>query len=599
MKRIAIIFDNRARPETTGLYCRRALGEMVHAGQLIEVEHFLPDESPHIPANRFDLFLFIDDGLLQHIPKHLKPSAWWAIDTHLEYERALSMAREADWSFAAQRPGAIRLQSDGVVNASWLPLACDPAIHGQRSTDVKYDLAFVGHLFPGERERLLHLIQKRYPNTFIGNKYLEQMAQTYSASRIVFNRSLADDINMRVFEGLCSGSLLLTNSLPEAGQDELFQEGGHYANYTQEEELWEKIEYYLSHDQKRCQIAKQGRLEVLKLHTYRHRMETILAAVTSQHPPGIHLPENGVRSTIEAKQADYFEHSRPDVLELIPETAKRILEIGCGSGMLGASIKQRQPAYVAGVEYDPIAAGRASKRLDEVFVGDIEAGEVSFEENSFDCIICADVLEHLRDPASVLKLLRGWLKPEGCMVTSLPNVRNHTVIQSLLAGNWTYESAGLLDSDHVRFFTRREIEKLLFQTGFTVDEMQMIGGDGYAEWVHSGSPQELSIAGLQIKTSSPEEAAEFFAYQYLTRSKLSRSPEYDKTSIIIVTYNQLEYTRQCVQSILLRTDEPYELIFIDNASSDGTAQYLHSLANATIICNEENRGFPAAVNQGI
>ena len=51
------------------------------------------------------------------------------------------------------------------------------------------------------------------------------MARIYSASRIVFNRSIKDDVNMRVFEALASGSLLLTNDLAANGQAELFRDG--------------------------------------------------------------------------------------------------------------------------------------------------------------------------------------------------------------------------------------------------------------------------------------------------------------------------------------------------------------------------------------
>ena len=71
------------------------------------------------------------------------------------------------------------------------------------------------------------------------------------------------------------------------------------------------------------------------------------------------------------------------------------------------------------------------------------------------------------------------------------------------------------------------------------------------------------------------------------------------TSIIIVTFNQCEYTRQCVESIRRMSDEPYELIFVDNRSTDGTIGYLESIPGAKLVKNEKNRGFPAAVNQGI
>jgi glycosyltransferase involved in cell wall biosynthesis len=104
----------------------------------------------------------------------------------------------------------------------------------------------------------------------------------------------------------------------------------------------------------------------------------------------------------------------------------------------------------------------------------------------------------------------------------------------------------------------------------------------------------LRIAGLE-----PAEAQEFHASGFLIQASLDRRPEPGLTSVIILTHNQLAYTRRCVDSILRYTDEPYELIFVDNASTDGTATYLRTLEGAFVIANKENRGFPAAVNQGI
>ena len=71
------------------------------------------------------------------------------------------------------------------------------------------------------------------------------------------------------------------------------------------------------------------------------------------------------------------------------------------------------------------------------------------------------------------------------------------------------------------------------------------------------------------------------------------------TSIVLLTHNQLDYTRRCVESIRRYTDEPYELVFVDNGSQDDTVNYLQSLGNVKLICNTENRGFPAGANQGI
>src|SRR5712692_8647570 len=100
IQRVAIIYNDKPRPETTGLYCRRALGT------LVEVEHFLPSELGTIPRQGFDLYLNIDDGLQQRLPADLRPCAWWAIDTHLDFDWCLEKAGDFDVVFAAQRDGA-------------------------------------------------------------------------------------------------------------------------------------------------------------------------------------------------------------------------------------------------------------------------------------------------------------------------------------------------------------------------------------------------------------------------------------------------------------------------------------------------------------
>ena len=90
--------------------------------------------------------------------------------------------------------------------------------------------------------------------------------------------ALCNDINMRVFEALGCGSLLVTNDLSDNGQAELFRDGVHLAAYRDAEELVDKIAYYLGHEEVRERIAARGRQEALARHTYGHRMETILRA---------------------------------------------------------------------------------------------------------------------------------------------------------------------------------------------------------------------------------------------------------------------------------------------------------------------------------
>ena len=139
-------------------------------------------------------------------------------------------------------------------------------------------------------------------------------------------------------------------------------------------------------------------------------------------------------------QIRYFGHSRPEVVALVPTA--RVLDIGCGAGRLGEAIKQRQQAWVSGIEFDAGAAAAARHRLDQVWQGDIERLDLEIPAGSFDAIVCADVLEHLVEPRRLLERARRWLAPEGRLVASLPNVRHHSVVSSLLEGNWSLRARG-------------------------------------------------------------------------------------------------------------------------------------------------------------
>ena len=116
----------------------------------------------------------------------------------------------------------------------------------------------------------------------------------YSRSRSVFNRSIRNDVNMRVFEAAGCGSLLLTNDLTNNGLAELFTDGKHLVTYRSADELLEKLAFYLKHDKAREQIATAGYAEVLARHTYLHRMSQLLRSIESA---GIKRNQNGTVAT--------------------------------------------------------------------------------------------------------------------------------------------------------------------------------------------------------------------------------------------------------------------------------------------------------------
>ena len=268
--RVAVIFDNQARPDTTGGYCLRALQK------ICEPTHVLPQQV-HTLDDSFDLYLNVDDSLRYLLPWRLRPAAFWVIDTHLQYAWDRHKARTFDRVFAAQRNGAAALRQDGIRDASWLPLACDPEVHRRNpGIEPTLDVVFVGNIFPGPRQELLEAMAKAFPSHFVGRAFFEEMSDRFSAGRILLNRSIRDDVNMRVFEATACGRMLLTNDLSANGQAELLRDGEEIVTYRSVDEALEKAHYYLQADTEREEIAARGAEVVRKRHTYQVRMEEIL-----------------------------------------------------------------------------------------------------------------------------------------------------------------------------------------------------------------------------------------------------------------------------------------------------------------------------------
>ena len=333
IRRVALIFDREARPETTGVYCLRALEG------LVDVEHVDPGDLGRLPRRGFDLYLNVDDGLDYRVPPDLHPRAWWAIDTHLDYARCRERAGDADFAFAAQRDGAEALRRDGIA-ATWLPLACDPEVHRPHEVPKRYDVAFVGNVFPGPREDLLHRLLRKFPLGLVAQLYFDAMAEALSATRLAFNRSLRGDVNMRVFEAVACGSLLLTDDLAANGQAEHFRDGVHLATYRDADDLLDKAAFYLERDALREAIAARGRAEAHEKHTYKHRMERLLAEVEAGASRPVAVPFAPGHAA--APDPSYYAHARPEILALVPESARAVLDVGCGAGRLGEAIKARQ-----------------------------------------------------------------------------------------------------------------------------------------------------------------------------------------------------------------------------------------------------------------
>jgi len=258
------------------------------ASKLLDIEtSFTPDMKAlwdACPAeNRPDLYIWVQ-SLGGHEPQNLDaipcPKACYVIDSHYNVAAAIEIAGKFDFVFLAQLADvdAVRMHNKQTY---WLPLGCDPDIHEMIDVPKSYDLGFVGNMNP-VREHLLTMLADTC-HVHSEQSFFGDMARTFSASKIALNNASYDDLNMRFFEVLSMGSLLLSNKASGSGQDVMFRDGEDYALYDGTN-IREVVRFYLDNESLREQIAHRGRQLALNAHTYDHRMRDMLAVALNGKP---------------------------------------------------------------------------------------------------------------------------------------------------------------------------------------------------------------------------------------------------------------------------------------------------------------------------
>lgn len=233
-----------------------------------------------------ELLLFIEGGTMRLFPIGLEHmpclTAWYGIDTHMDYVKHLLIGRLFDVTFIAQKEFLERLRADGLRQVYWLPLAFAPELHPEEMLDRYYDVAYVGSnsatVHP-VRHALLAAIRREVRHVFMGTANPQDMGRIYAQAKLVFNKSVNNDVNMRYFEAMGAGAVLLTDHAQNNGAEELFSVGEHYLEYHDEQTLCSLI-HGLLQDPERCgRIGGAARHLVLASHTYQHRAERLLAIV--------------------------------------------------------------------------------------------------------------------------------------------------------------------------------------------------------------------------------------------------------------------------------------------------------------------------------
>lgn len=252
-----------------------------------DAHHLIPSAEWLKGWGKFDLNFWIDwgedalGGIIDYepIPTPM-PGIYWASDTHLGFDYRLSRARQTHQDgghvFCMQKRAVEEFAAAGVP-ALWVPHAAEPKAYPKITAIKDYDVCFIGNINSQNRIEFLDRMFKAFPNFFFGRRVFEEAAAVFGRTKVVLHHSIRDDIAMRVFETLATGSFLLCNEIPTLS--ELFQDGVHLATFKTLDEAVEKAKYYLAHEDERERIAKAGYEEVIAKHTYRHRVERILETV--------------------------------------------------------------------------------------------------------------------------------------------------------------------------------------------------------------------------------------------------------------------------------------------------------------------------------
>jgi glycosyltransferase involved in cell wall biosynthesis/SAM-dependent methyltransferase/Tfp pilus assembly protein PilF len=536
-----VLMEYAAHPYTTGRYMERHLRDhvqVVTAGRHVPVESFAdevingtPPENPchdidlPVGANTQELIdrlphefapdvhLWVDSGYLE-IPEDFNrinaAKVCYLIDTHMGLKGRLELAKEFDYTFLAQKGQLADFVRAGISNVSWLPLACSADLHDIPSQERTIDVSYVGglgHDHEDRRMNLLEAVANKFPNTMLKRLWPGDMAQLYAQSKIVVNAAVRRDVNMRVFEAMAAGALLITDEAD--GLEDLFVDGEHLIIYRKDEDLLPLIEHYLGNPEARERIAAAGRELVLKEHTYDRRMGQLLATLRE----GFGL-QGGLSGEARFGHGGYYRSPRPELVPHVPLYARRVLDCGCAGGAFGANLKQLGVSEVVGVEVVERAYEMAQELLDHAIFGSIEDVDIPYDDGHFDSIIFGDVLEHLVEPAETLQKVSRVLAPDGVIVISIPNVRFFEVVKMLAHGRWTYEDAGIMDRTHLRFFTAHELRKLIADAGLEVLELKPLSL-GHPDMLPRNPDGSITLGRMTYHDVSDREYIEFLTYQYL------------------------------------------------------------------------------------
>lgn len=162
----------------------------------------------------------------------------------------------------------------------------------------------------------------------------------------------------------------------------------------------------------------------------------------------------------------------------------KVLDLGCVSGYLGNYITLNKNCEVWGVDYDQDLAKKAKKVIKKVFVSNLDhLTRLKLPKHGFDFILLADVLEHVLFYEKLLKEIKSYMKTDGKLIISTPNIAHLSIRFNLLFGRFNYQEKGILDRTHVHFFTKKSLIQLLKKQGYIVEDLDYSADFGQIPYI--------------------------------------------------------------------------------------------------------------------
>ncbi len=214
------------------------------------------------------------------------------------------------------------------------------------------------------------------------------------------------------------------------------------------------------------------------------------------------------------KKSRYSSHQQ--IAQLV-KPGSRVLDIGCAYGFMSELLIPKEVDYWG---IDQIPENQIRYPMAKYIQVDLEHFSHLELGREFDCIIIADVIEHIRNASTLLSAIKKYLKPEGRLIISTGNIAIWFYRLSLLIGRFKYASRGILDETHVKLYTLDTFKDLLISSGFRIIDIKYTAIPFELIFESRGKSQLVSYIEsfyYQFVKWWPR----MFAYQFIVEAEIS------------------------------------------------------------------------------